>query len=118
MRPTRIRLLTVVYLLPVALAFGCGHISAADRLIGTDAPPTAATYTRLAEALDAHLRRDVLAKWYPACVDKAGGFHQNFARDWTRGADTNRFLVYQARQTWVAARAAMYAPALKDEYTA
>lgn len=117
-RRTRIRLLTVVYLLPVALTSGCGHISAADRLIGTDAPPTTATYARLAEALDAHLRRDVLAKWYPACVDKAGGFHQNFARDWTRGADTNRFLVYQARQTWVAARAAMYDPALKDEYAA
>ncbi len=115
---TRIRLLTVVWLLPVAVSSGCGRTSAADRLIGADAPPAPATYAHLAEALDAHLRRDVLAKWYPACVDEAGGgFHQNFARDWTRKPDRNRFLVYQARQTWVAAQTAMYDPALKDEYT-
>jgi len=117
MRRTRLRLLTVVWLLPLAVTSGCGRTSTADRLIAADARPSPATYARLAEALDAHLRRDVLAKWYPACVDEAcGGFHQNFARDWTRKPDRNRFLVYQARQTWVAAQAAMYDPALKDEY--
>jgi len=100
--------------MPVVCA-GCAL--PARRLVAADAPPTAATYARLAEALDAHLRRDVLAKWYPACVDEAGGFHQTFSRDWTRRPDRNRFLVYQARQTWVAARVATYDPALKDAYT-
>ena len=110
---------TTVWLVAgAALALSGGCISPADRLIAADAPPAPATYAHLAEALDAHLRRDVLAKWYPACVDEAGGgFHQNFARDWTRKPDRDRFLVYQARQTWVAAQAAMYDPALKDEYT-
>ena len=108
---------TLAILPPLLAALVCGCASTADRLVGPAAPPAPATYARLADALDAHLRRDVLARWYPACVDPGGGFYQALARDWTRRPDENRFLVYQARQTWVAAQAAMYDPSLREAYT-
>ena len=97
---------------------GCAR--AAERAVPpalpADLPPTPETYTRLAGLLDTHLRRDVLAHWYPRCVDEAGGFHQCFARDWTPKPEPYRFLVYQARQTWTAARVMQYDPSLANEY--
>ncbi len=80
--------------------------------------PTRENYLQLASEMDAGLRT-LLAAWYPRCIDReAGGFHERFARDWTRRPDTGKFLVYQARMTWVAAEAATYAPELRDEYAA
>jgi len=79
-------------------------------------PAARETYAQLAEVLDTHLRRDVLAHWFPRCMDEAGGFHQCFARDWTPKPEPYRFLVYQARQTWTAARVMQYDPALAPEY--
>jgi len=79
--------------------------------------PTRETYLRLAEQIEAHLKDDVLAKWFPACVDKEhGGFHASFTNDWKRGADTSRFLVFEGRMTWVSALVAMRYPELADTY--
>ncbi|MDR3621340.1 MAG: AGE family epimerase/isomerase [Paludisphaera borealis] len=63
------------------------------------------------------LLRDELAHWYPAAIDtQAGGFHQNFARDWTARPDDNKFQVYQARMTWTAAAFAEFEPSRRDEF--
>jgi len=95
--------------LAACLCGGCGRSFDADFGL-TAAPAAPGDYERIAERLDAHLRRDVLDKWYPRCVDReGGGFHQRLARDWTVGPEREgRFLVYQARMTWVAAAAAIY----------
>jgi len=104
------------------LAMGLGGCATPiERSVPPDLPadPAASpeTQARLAEVLDAHLRRDVLAHWFPRCVDEQrGGFHQCFARDWTPQPEPYRFLVYQARQTWTAARVMQYDPALAKEY--
>jgi len=98
-------------ILVAALAGGC-----APALRSEDTAPAAPAYARLADEVDAHLRRDVLARWFPRCVDPRGGFYQVFARDWTRRPDADRFLVYQARMTWVAAAVALWDPALAPTY--
>jgi mannobiose 2-epimerase len=71
----------------------------------------------LADEMDAYLVKHVLSSRYPASVDtELGGFHANFATDWTKTPDRRRFIVYQARQTWTAASVALARPALRDEY--
>lgn len=71
----------------------------------------------LADELDAYLAKHVLAPRFPAAVDREhGGFHANFASDWTKRPDTRRFIVYQARNTWNAATVALARPALREEY--
>jgi len=79
-------------------------------------PPSRAEYRQLADEMDAHLRR-LLAAWYPRCVDrKGGGFLEEFGPDWSAKPGGGKFIVFQARMTWVAAEVAAYAPALRDEY--
>ena len=63
------------------------------------------------------LREDLIAHWYPRALDKEhGGFHQNFARDWSPRPDESKFLVYQARMTWTAAAYAEFDKDRRDEY--
>ncbi|MCX5655060.1 MAG: AGE family epimerase/isomerase [Planctomycetota bacterium] len=99
---------------------GCGAPSERLSPPGAGLPSTAPnppTYTKLADMLDRHLHEGLLAKFYPRCVDRThGGFHERLARDWTVLPEDGKFLVYQARLTWVAAVAAMYDPRLKQEY--
>jgi len=79
--------------------------------------PTRATCLRLADQMERHLKDEVLAKWFPACVDKEhGGFHASFTQDWKRGLDTSRFLVFQGRMTWVSAKVALCYPELAEAY--
>jgi mannobiose 2-epimerase len=81
------------------------------------APPVTEADRALADEMDAYLVRHVLAPRFPACIDREhGGFHANFAADWTRQPDSHRFIVYQARNTWNAATVAMARPALREEY--
>jgi mannobiose 2-epimerase len=73
--------------------------------------PSAVAYRRVAREADANLRQHVITKWFPAAVDfRLGGFHENFAEDWTRSEDRERNLVYQARMTWLAAQMAGQQP--------
>jgi mannobiose 2-epimerase len=63
------------------------------------------------------LREELTAHWYPRALDREnGGFHQNFARDWSPLPDDSKFLVYQARMTWTAAAYAEFDRARRDEY--
>ena len=65
------------------------------------------------------LREDLTAHWYPRSLDKEhGGFHQNFARDWSPRPDESKFLVYQSRMTWTAAAYAEFDKERRDEYLA
>ncbi len=86
--------------------------AAGDVALGTPAARRA-----LADELDAYLVRQVLAPRYPAAVDRErGGFHANFATDWSRQPDRHRFIVYQARMTWTPAAVALARPALREEH--
>jgi mannobiose 2-epimerase len=58
------------------------------------------------EEIESSLENALLAPWFPACVSPRGGFHQSFAADWTPEDDPHRFLVFQARMTWLAATVA------------
>lgn len=72
---------------------------------------------RLADEIEQVMWDRVLAAWYPRCLDtERGGFFENFGRDWTRGATDSKFLVYQGRQTWVAAAVAAAHPGQRDKY--
>ena len=63
------------------------------------------------------LREELTSHWYPHAVDREhGGFHQNFARDWSARPDDNKFLVYQARMVWTAAAYAEFEENRRDEY--
>jgi len=51
------------------------------------------------------------------CLDvEYAGFHQNSAEDWTRGPTKSKFLVFQARMTWVPAAVALAYPRLRKQY--
>lgn len=51
----------------------------------------------------------ILAAWYPRCLDiDHGGFHENFAHDWSRKRTRSKCLVYQGRMTWVPAHMAIH----------
>lgn len=67
--------------------------------------PAAPTRGRIADEAERILRAHVLEKWFPAAIDPAGGFHQNFAPDWRRLEGGPRSVVFQARMTWTAAAA-------------
>jgi mannobiose 2-epimerase len=78
-----------------------------------DAP----TARALREKLDHLLREELTTHWYPSAVDSdRGGFHENFARDWTPTPDDGAFVVYQGRLTWTAAAFADYAPDHRDAF--
>jgi cellobiose epimerase len=80
-------------------------------------PPTALTRPKLADELDAYLWKHVLAPRFPRCVDKEhGGFHVNYARDWSPIVDRSRFIVYEARVVWTAATVALLRPDTRNEY--
>jgi len=83
-------------------------------------PPTTPSkqdYLRIATEVETNLQNEILSKWFPSAVDEqSGGFHENYAVDWTRTPGDNKSLVYQARLTWTAAQAALRFPARKEFY--
>lgn len=83
--------------------------------VGCTASPEASLRNRVCD----HLKRQVLDRWFPRCVDHTlGGFHQDFGNDWSRKPSTTRSLVFQSRMTWVAAEAAGTFPGECDRYLA
>ena len=84
---------------------------------GLGGGPTPAEYRARADELQAYLDRHVLAVRFPKAVDREhGGFHVSYRRDWTPLPDQDRFVVFQARLTWTAARVAIERPERRDEY--
>jgi mannobiose 2-epimerase len=76
-------------------------------VFGAQQPPTTFALPTSAE-IEKILWGKILAAWYPLALDKAnGGFHENFAHDWSRKPTTSKCLVYQARMTWVPAHIAI-----------
>ena len=79
--------------------------------------PSKAHRLELSKKIDAMLREELTAHWYPHAVNRdRGGFHQSMSRDWSLRGDDNVFLVYQARMTWTAAAFAQYSPAHREEF--
>lgn len=79
--------------------------------------PSKDNYLKLADEVEAMLRQDVLAVWFPRCIDNQnGGFYSSFSRDWTPGASQGKFSVFQGRMTWIASQVAMRRPELKDQF--
>ena len=84
--------------------------------LGTDGkpyfPPTRIEYNALMEQTQNNLQSQILAKWFPAAVNRErGGFDQNFGADWTKLPGAERSIVYQSRLTWTASQSAMRLPA-------
>ena len=85
----------------------------------TFAAPSPVAYRQMADSVETNLKEQVLAKWFPAAIDRErGGFYQNFREDWTRDPKNDKGLVYQSRLTWVASQAALRYPALAATYRA
>ena len=79
--------------------------------------PTKENYSKLADEMEAALRRDVLGVWFPRTLDtKNGGFQSEFTRDWQPAPSHGKFSVFQARMTWVAAQVVMRRPELKNQF--
>jgi mannobiose 2-epimerase len=98
-----------------------GAAQAADPVPSSPAlppPADAASYQRLASAVETNLQTQVLAQWFPRSLDPSGGFYQNYGEDWTRGSANDKAIVYQSRLTWVAAQAAIRYPAQAAVYKA
>ena len=74
-------------------------------------------YLLLAGQVEAALRKDVLAAWFPRTVDNEnGGFYSNFDRDWQSTKSEGKFSVFQGRMTWIAAQVAMRRPDLRNQF--
>ena len=55
------------------------------------------------------LWQNILPAWYPRCLDvEHGGFHENFAHDWSPKRTRSKCLVYQARMTWTPAHVTIH----------
>jgi mannobiose 2-epimerase len=93
-------------------------------VVATSAPLAAQEASPAGKSLDdtsaqirSILRKDLTEHWYPRALDKEhGGFHQNFARDWSPKPDESKFLVYQSRMTWTAAAFAEFDKEHRDEF--
>jgi mannobiose 2-epimerase len=81
--------------------------------------PTPDVYRRLAGEVEANLKDQVLAKWFPRAVDdQGGGFTQNYNEDWSPGRPGSKAIVYESRLTWTAAQAATRYPEQAAMYQA
>lgn len=76
-------------------------------------PSTGELFTLAAE-VEENLQRQVLEQWFPRAAAPAGGFHQNYAEDWSRLPGGERSVVYQSRLTWLASQAARRFPVQSD----
>ena len=70
----------------------------------------------LAAEVEDNLKQQVLTQWFPRAVDPSGGFHQNYAEDWSRLPGGERSVVYQSRLTWLASQAAERFPEHSKAY--
>jgi len=70
----------------------------------------------LADSLEESLFKYILEPWYPLIIDaENGGYHSNFARDWSREENSgNRALVQQARHVWATSLIYEYYPQKKE----
>ena len=79
-------------------------------------PAGPAAYRQLAGEVEASFKRDILEAWFPRSIDPAGGFHDMFDRQWNKLPSNGKFIVFQARMTWVSAQIAMRNPERREEF--
>lgn len=125
MRRIRFRRRSSYALCVVLVCFTSAH-AAAPESAGTrtksdevaTATATQENYRKLADEVEAALRRDVLDSWFPRTVDYTnGGFRSDFNRKWKPGTHSSgKFSVFQGRMTWIAAQVAMRHPELKERF--
>ncbi len=60
--------------------------------------------------------REVVERWFPLCVDPKGGFHESITQAWKVEPSERKFVVNQARLTWVSATIAMVDSDRKGEF--
>jgi mannobiose 2-epimerase len=81
------------------------------------APAHSNEYSTLADAIETHLEKGVLDAWYPRLIDKRfGGFGPHVKADFSFEDKNNKFLVFQARMTWVAAEVVRRYPARREKF--
>lgn len=98
-----------------AATFAAG-VSLAGRVSGGDVQ---VSRSQLASEIEQVLWQRILPAWYPRSLDsQGGGFWEEFDQDWTRRPSNSRFLVYQARMTWVPAAVALVYPDRRQQYLA
>ena len=86
-------------------------------LIAGEECPSGHPATETRDAVRELLVSELTTHWYPAAIDREhGGFHENFARDWSPRPDSSKSLVYQSRMTWTAAAYAQFDRARSDEF--
>ncbi len=103
-----------ILVLAVCVVAGGRSAFAADASIPK---PTAATYTELADHLEAYCFERLLPFWYPRCVDREhGGFLPHIRNDNTPGTNNDKTIVFQARMTWTAAAVMLHAPDRADTF--
>jgi cellobiose epimerase len=96
-----------------ALVLGASALPARPARAGTLRP----SRRELAEDIQQVLWQKILPAWYPRSLDTDnGGFWENFAEDWSRRPASSKFLVYQARMTWVPAAVALACPDRREPY--
>ena len=101
--------------------FGATVFAAAAGAGGARAPLAAgaASYRRIAQEVSDNLRQHDLDQFFPRAIDPTrGGYHQNYAEDWSYIPKGDRAVVYQARLTWTAAQAVARYPAQAKRWTA
>jgi mannobiose 2-epimerase len=75
-------------------------------------PLTTEARTALADEVEASLREELFAAWYPRVVDtEFGGYLTQWNADWEQLDDQAKMIVTQARHTWTTAKAAEFFPA-------
>lgn len=85
-------------LLPLIILWACSPKQTVDEL---------PVKTQLEEILNDH----DLNLWYPKVIDKTnGGFYSNYAYDWTKQENQNKFIVTQARHVWTLSKAYEFYP--------
>ena len=72
---------------------------------------TAAARNALADEIEASLRDELFAAWYPRVVDtEFGGYLTQWNADWEPAENQTKMIVTQARHTWTTAKAAGFFP--------
>jgi cellobiose epimerase len=65
----------------------------------------------IGDAMERHLRTEILQVWYPMAVDSVyGGFLSSFTYDFKPADDQDKMIVTQARHTWTNAKAGVLYP--------
>src|SRR5512147_812731 len=125
---TRKQIRCVMLCIASLMQVGSVHSQSAARKPATPAPNADSVanpaqslrenYQKLADDVEATLRKDVLDAWFPRTVDKErGGFRAYFTRQWVPGAQSGgKFSVFQGRMTWIASQLAMRRPELKERF--